>query len=130
MKPAVFISYLYFFHAWSRFLLYSLLPDSYMPIHLAFFTLHITQLYPISNSLLLVYFQFIICRQMSVTETRPFYSCRLTLDSPWVPLGSSRGCPSRPTASLRAPQLVSTVWAGEDVCPTPVSTHSGSASVI
>lgn len=47
------------------------------------------------------------------------------LESPQGPSRLSRGCPSRPTASLRAPPSVLTAWAGEDASPVPVSTHSG-----
>lgn len=52
------------------------------------------------------------------------------LGSTWGPLRHSRGCPSRPTASLRAPLSVLTAWAGEDASHPPVSTRAGSVLCI
>lgn len=90
--------------------------NSCMPIHLIFSSLHVTQLYPVSD----------LADKYQGFELILFHSHRLMLVLPWGPLRLSRGCPSRPTASLRVPPLVLTAWAGEDASPTPVSIHSGS----
>lgn len=44
--------------------------NSCMPIHLVLFSLHITQLYPVSDCLSWIHVQFIISRQMSVLISR------------------------------------------------------------